>query len=408
MNFVSDLLELQLEVIDRSFNFLSKPDFYQVLSKFPISTDLWDAIHSPILSNKTGNIQDIISFINKTCVISKENEIAHSFMLLKLIQFVKCELIITILEQVPKISAEETYWRERISSPYSTILYGMEVIPQKLYNLVSINGIRYLKSFDWKLLDPSYKKFSTAFVGLQLHIKTPFSIVSFARNTIRENINALESKNSLNSKLLGKLIHISPFTKYYSKSADLQSLFHSGHECKDLSASFIINTFGEVIQSLNDEIKLLEFIFESAINETDEGSKDENTYNLDELYQKLNNMLSGLVVNKRLNRTKLMMERYGKPNFVTRNWIPTSIMSISLLIFFKKYSFSDIFEQLRSISFNVWDTFHSFMMEWIKRPLDDMIATIRHKEAKLAVMGTQSLSSDLDSLERMVLNFSKG
>ncbi|KAJ3104542.1 Nuclear control of ATPase protein 2 [Physocladia obscura] len=56
---------------------------------------------------------------------------------------------------------------------------------------------------------------------------------------------------------------------------------------------------------------------------------------------------------------------------------------------------------------NLLKTAHAFVADYIMAPLLQIYSTIRHKERRLALMGELSLSSDLDSLERMVLDFAK-
>jgi nuclear-control-of-ATPase protein 2 len=46
-----------------------------------------------------------------------------------------------------------------------------------------------------------------------------------------------------------------------------------------------------------------------------------------------------------------------------------------------------------------------FITEWVAKPVSEMLKTIRHKDPGLALLGNNSLKSDLDSLERMVIDF---
>lgn len=55
---------------------------------------------------------------------------------------------------------------------------------------------------------------------------------------------------------------------------------------------------------------------------------------------------------------------------------------------------------------NVYETAVSFWKNWVVKPVMNIWKTIRHDdESKIAVMSKQSLNSDLDSLERMVVDY---
>ncbi|CAB5372943.1 unnamed protein product [Rhizophagus irregularis] len=92
---------------------------------------------------------------------------------------------------------------------------------------------------------------------------------------------------------------------------------------------------------------------------------------------------------------------YGTPSTLTRWWIP---ITISTVVAYKtrnhiyEEDFIKWFEEAKSTVVNFWS-------DWVWEPLIRMMDTIRHKERRLVLMGKDSLNSDLESLERMVLDF---
>lgn len=94
---------------------------------------------------------------------------------------------------------------------------------------------------------------------------------------------------------------------------------------------------------------------------------------------------------------------HSKPSFLVRGWI-SIILSASALFFTSKivfkYSSSFFAYVLES-----YQTARDLTQIWLIGPLYEIYRTIRHKETRLALLGTASLQSDVESLERMVLDF---
>ncbi|CAG8737538.1 18469_t:CDS:2, partial [Racocetra fulgida] len=73
---------------------------------------------------------------------------------------------------------------------------------------------------------------------------------------------------------------------------------------------------------------------------------------------------------------------------------------LSLDGFRNQEDFLNWIEDIKETTVNLWN-------DWIWEPVKGMWDTIRHKEKRLALMGKESLNSDLESLERMVLDFAR-
>ncbi|KAI8807337.1 ATP synthase regulation protein NCA2-domain-containing protein [Cladochytrium replicatum] len=66
----------------------------------------------------------------------------------------------------------------------------------------------------------------------------------------------------------------------------------------------------------------------------------------------------------------------------------------------------------RANSIQIWldeaqQTLINFARDWVVEPLSSMWETVRHRETKLALLGAESVKSDLESLERMVVSFAR-
>ncbi|CAG8497925.1 5475_t:CDS:2 [Paraglomus brasilianum] len=101
----------------------------------------------------------------------------------------------------------------------------------------------------------------------------------------------------------------------------------------------------------------------------------------------------------------LIHTTYGRPSAITRYWLP----SISVILFGTKLTryVTDHQQKIKTLANNAAETIEKFWADWVWQPVVGIIETIRHRERRLAVMGKNSLKADLESLERMVIDFAK-
>ncbi|KAJ3094213.1 Nuclear control of ATPase protein 2 [Phlyctochytrium planicorne] len=91
------------------------------------------------------------------------------------------------------------------------------------------------------------------------------------------------------------------------------------------------------------------------------------------------------------------------PSPIRRLWLPVTSAAILALFIRRSFSLSEVV----SLYHETIKTASVFVSEWLLRPIRDIYETIRHRERKLALLGTESLNSDLESLQRMVVDFAK-
>ncbi|KAJ3129678.1 Nuclear control of ATPase protein 2 [Nowakowskiella sp. JEL0407] len=96
---------------------------------------------------------------------------------------------------------------------------------------------------------------------------------------------------------------------------------------------------------------------------------------------------------------------HGAPHYILRNWIPIATTLILANRAASQFYFS--FEVYQIWARELYLGAQAFLEEWIWKPMKGIWETVRHKETKLALMGAESLNSDLESLERMVVSFAK-
>jgi hypothetical protein len=99
------------------------------------------------------------------------------------------------------------------------------------------------------------------------------------------------------------------------------------------------------------------------------------------------------------------VERFMRPGILQRVWFPLTVASVSFIVLYSKVDFHAAYHSAKAFAWQAWDTAVGLVREWIYKPTQDMLKTIRHQEARLAIMSSGSLSADLDSLERMVVAY---
>jgi hypothetical protein len=111
----------------------------------------------------------------------------------------------------------------------------------------------------------------------------------------------------------------------------------------------------------------------------------------------------------KLNMLPVLIRRikieYFKPSYLRRNWV--SILLVSTI---GSWAMIKVFKRRELIYLAIKEfrkAGSQLIKVWIWEPMIRIYETIRYKDSKLRVMGAESLSSDLDSLERMVLSFAK-
>jgi nuclear control of ATPase protein 2 len=97
---------------------------------------------------------------------------------------------------------------------------------------------------------------------------------------------------------------------------------------------------------------------------------------------------------------------YGRPSRLTRYWPigATFLFSGSTILRFLLNKRAELSKWVQ----DSYTTIIDFWRNWVVSPVSDIISTIRHEDSsQIALMGRRSLQADMDSLERMVVEFAK-
>lgn len=102
--------------------------------------------------------------------------------------------------------------------------------------------------------------------------------------------------------------------------------------------------------------------------------------------------------------SRALISTYGRPSIITRYWLPATALLLSssaiLRIFVSRQA--ELKQWLQELGATVVD----FWANWVVEPIRKIIGTIRHGEdSEVALMSRSSLKTDMESLERMVVDF---
>ena len=115
------------------------------------------------------------------------------------------------------------------------------------------------------------------------------------------------------------------------------------------------------------------------------------------------NLAQNIIPNQRIYSGSLSAI-YGRPFWLVRYWpaAVTLLLSGSTILRILANKRVELTTWARDTATTIVD----FWRNWVVVPLTDIISTIRHDDVnQIALMGRQSLKSDMDSLERMVVEF---
>ncbi|PKS08947.1 hypothetical protein jhhlp_003560 [Lomentospora prolificans] len=109
-------------------------------------------------------------------------------------------------------------------------------------------------------------------------------------------------------------------------------------------------------------------------------------------------------VPRQASDTQAVLKKHGRPSFWVRYWLPAGIglLSSSMALRYISNRKEDILRAVADLGLTIRD----FWSNWVIDPIKKLVKTIRHDENReIALMSRDSLRADLESLERMVVDF---
>jgi hypothetical protein len=359
-----------------------------------------------------------IDKISKVCdtLLESKATLAHFLTLFKLVTLLKVKIMSELSIQIPKVSEEISYWNSK-TSPLSVLWHTVESAPISVLNtkvpiISSMFGpkrVRFEDTWNARLgLNFSTKSFLNSITNWKR-----FNPIKVTRKRIKQNTVQLEKIRQIQAHALGFLSYPYYLDSFKSNSglhAHVQILYDSNSLYPETKKSLIALENG--LKTLIDrELTTLENVIYIATS-FDTEFKTEFT----ESFSDAHTFITQSIV--RINQTKMALETVSKtfqkhfnqlkrPSFLFRNWVYVGAFVAGGIKCYNLYTLKGFVDGIFNCAKYSVETISLFLSQWIVRPVEDIISTIRLKEARLAILGRNSLAADLDSLERMVLDYAK-
>ncbi|KAL7753367.1 Nuclear control of ATPase protein 2 [Sorochytrium milnesiophthora] len=102
--------------------------------------------------------------------------------------------------------------------------------------------------------------------------------------------------------------------------------------------------------------------------------------------------------------SQLALQTHGRPKVTTLYWLPVAVGITGSLWLAHRYRNVTLEDMVAGVV-GAYRFVVNGITDWVIKPMRDIYETVRHRERRLAIMGTESLQNDLQSLERMVIDY---
>lgn len=216
---------------------------------------------------------------------------------------------------------------------------------------------------------------------------TPQDIHVSYRERIDRNIKSLSKLSNIQANCLGLLARPRELFDPLTSTADLNS--------------YLANIREPLERYIHDEISLLEDVCGSLMDMHLPSRTLSEDFDAPLFVHIAASRLQ--IVANRVDFSKSQFNgtfaKHTRPGLMEVYWLPITATAISLLWIHKTSTIPALVGQVQDGISNALETVQSFFRQWIITPCLDILKTIRHKESKLAIMGSRSLISDLEVID---------
>ncbi|KAI5848137.1 ATP synthase regulation protein NCA2-domain-containing protein [Tricharina praecox] len=351
----------------------------------------------------------------------------------------------SLVDQTLPLSQDLFYWDEVLSSYRYTALYCLQTSPHRLLAFskeVLAESRRRLKELQEmerpqfmrpgsplsprneprqqeeqprksEPLSETARKFyglvkNTLHDRVTLHRFTAMSPFSLARHEIREKQASIRKLREMQASALGLLIGEGLSFEFDGDHDEWRGIIE---RAVSLMENVVRNVSLVEAQSLNE--------FEESVFDFHSEEGEENTHGSSGSLQiKTNNPpnkataalcahLQDILVQHlpaQATASREIMSTHGRPSKLTRYWLPATALLLSSTTILRILVNRQ--EEIKTWIMELGTTIIDFWANWVVEPTRKVIGTIRHSEdSEVALMSRKSLAADMESLERMVVDF---
>ncbi|KAI8910823.1 hypothetical protein EDD86DRAFT_126771 [Gorgonomyces haynaldii] len=375
--FVREHLHRQLAAIDHGFGFGGE-QFYQTLFEGVGGSELeslYDLLHSQVFSNPTlKQTTEYLTLLQQ----QQLSQYGKLFLLLKITSALKSVAMQEMLLLVPEISSLERYWQQRGRSHVSMVRYMFEQLPLQL---------RKPKQ-EW-----FQESLSSVFVGL----RSRASVWSILDRNIQQKQKNVKNLLLGYAKQLGFLAQPSVLHHVHGKpSADTKKL---ANELQGWTRTKSEQVWDKILVQVYWDLLLLEHVSKGDPEDFIVEKRLLRTPSMSDLGGWIARLKQVCTLMHQIrSKAHQSLSLYQRPTLFQRYWLPVTALGLTAIVVHQTLDVNALEVAFWKLVSDGRETVFGFLREWIYKPCVDMVATIRHKEARLAIMGTESLQADLQVL----------
>ncbi|KAJ3170581.1 Nuclear control of ATPase protein 2 [Geranomyces variabilis] len=379
-----------------------------------------------------------LSLIHETLYADMSTGESAIYPLAELAFLAKCSAVLhahllhNLLAESTTLTPDIGYWRDQEISSLRAAYYLLQSLPSRIYHYSRLL-YAFVQAHQPSRLRPRFSVFSSRLLRRRLTRRTSAlggstvgvlglsswnlrdlpTIVELAKQEIRLKREKLEIVRQTQAGCLGLLA-----------VEDLESLHKTPSKRKLIApaddAAALEEAAQEIQLALSKTLALLTGVIEKMQKIEGETSPEEDARYTDFadleatiatvtvqpiplLHQQARVIYSSL---QQLEPTfKRLLRKHGRPSALTRRWVPATTAV------FIAYRFGSAlalrWDDAKAWAQDLKETAYGFFIEWIVKPIENIYVTVRHKENRLSLTSAGSLTADLESLERMVVDYAK-
>ncbi|TPX57764.1 hypothetical protein PhCBS80983_g03581 [Powellomyces hirtus] len=366
---------------------------------------------------------------SSTNVESARYPLAELAFLAKIAAVLNAYLLHRLLAASTTLTPDIAYWRDQEISSTKAAYYLLQTLPGRLYHYSRIL-FTYIRAQQPSHLRPHFRMFSdklsrrlkqnlmkssrlpsaTGLLGLtRARLQATPTVFDLAKQEIRVSREKLEVVRQTQAGCLGLLVvDASDLPWNQASRRSVRSVDHTGD-------AELVATAENVQSALSQSLALMAGVMERVRKAETDLTPEEDAACTDFsdlevtpqpiplLYQQAKDIYSSLQLLE--PSFHQLMSRHGRPSALARYWAPVAALTLTA---YKVGSTVAVrWDDVQDWANNFKETVLSFFSEWILKPLENIYVTVRHKEARLSLSSGDSLTADLESLERMVVDYAK-
>ncbi|OAV94607.1 hypothetical protein PTTG_26936 [Puccinia triticina 1-1 BBBD Race 1] len=337
----------------------------------------------------------------------------RSILLIQIVLRSYSTLFDSLCHQSFRLKDQIEYWSTVENNRLSTVYYLVQSIPSRSIELAAQIWARTRRAID-QLREDDHNRHRPSTWARQLYHQTwarphqPISISSFFP-ILSTNTSGLLNSPAHSIQFLSTLSPILLTRQEARVKRQALELVHAELAEKiGCLVNGLHNLEDEAQRPADSDVALSDLVSKMVLvtSELDsQAEKPTDGYQPTDMVEQLHQLLSNHLPNYPDN-LKIRISPLSPPGFFARNWpwlVSLPVLSYALSSLACSYR-SKILDGFRYAK----DTLKGFISGWVIRPVDDILQTLRAgQEGTLAIMTKDSLAPELDSLERMVVEFGR-